>query len=49
MASTKTKFKGASMKTPLLSFLLLLTSVVVFAQNSAKVGGAHGEPVRVSA
>jgi hypothetical protein len=32
------------MKTPLLFFLLLLTSVVILAQNRAKVSGAHGEP-----
>jgi hypothetical protein len=44
MASTETGLKGASMKTPLLFFLLLVTSMIAYAQNGAKVGAAHGEP-----
>jgi lipocalin-like protein len=42
--STETGLKGASMKTLLLFFLFLATSIIAFAQNGANVGAAHGEP-----
>src|ERR1700730_3883823 len=42
MASTETALKRASMKTSLLFFLSLTTSIITFAENGTNAGAAYG-------